>query len=185
MNRAIFLDRDGVINIDHGYTHTIEQFQWIPGVKEACRQLVGMGFQLIVVTNQSGIARGMYSIAEFQQLTQWMQSEFAHSGAPIQAVYFCPHHPMAGNGEYTKVCDCRKPAPGLILRAASEHNIQLGSSWFVGDKESDMKAAYNAGAANRVLVRTGKPVSEQPNSAATVVLESLAQLPAYINKKQP
>lgn len=184
MNKAIFLDRDGVINIDHGYTHSIESFGWIDGVKESCKTLVEMGYQLIVVTNQAGIGRGLYTEDDFQQLTHWMKQQFALADAPLRDVYFCPHHPTAAKGEYLKQCSCRKPQPGMLLAAQQQHQLALVESWFVGDKASDMQAAQQAGVPHRVLVRTGKPITAEAEQAATVILNSLSELPSYIESNR-
>ncbi len=145
MQRACFLDRDGVINVDEGYVGTIERFHFIPGIFEALQKLQQRGFKLIVVTNQSGIARGYYSHEEYERLTRYMLEKFAKRGIEIMAVYHCPHHPDEN-------CDCRKPKPGMIVRAAREHNIDLASSWLVGDTMKDIEAAQRAGIKNMVLL---------------------------------
>ena len=122
MKRAAFLDRDGVINIDHAYVHDREHFEWVPGVLEGARMLTDAGFLLVVVTNQSGIGRGYYTEADFHALTDWMCGVFAEAGAPIAAVRFCPHHPEKALGLYRRECRCRKPQPGMILDAAKDLN---------------------------------------------------------------
>lgn len=187
MKKAIFLDRDGVINVDHGYTHTIDAFDWVDGVKDACRELIEMGYELIVITNQAGIGRGLYSENAFHHLTHWMKHQFAEAGAPLLDVYYCPHHPTAATGDYLQNCSCRKPQPGMIISAQKQHQLTLTESWLVGDKASDMLAATNAGIPNRILVRSGKPITPQAEQAATAVLNSVAELPNYIksveNKK--
>jgi len=145
LQRACFLDRDGVINVDEGYVGTIDRFRFIPGIFEALQKLQQRGFRLIVVTNQSGIARGYYTQADYEKVTRYMLEEFAKRGIKITAVYHCPHHPDEG-------CDCRKPKPGMIERAACEYDIDLASSWLVGDKMSDIEAAQRAGIKNVVLL---------------------------------
>ena len=117
--KAVFLDRDGVINHDFGYTSKPENFSIIDGVFAACRWFSEQGFQLVVVTNQSGIARGYYSETEFASLTSWMLKAFANEGITLAGVYYCPHHPTAGVGEYLQHCDCRKPNAGMLLQAAT------------------------------------------------------------------
>ena len=184
MNKAIFLDRDGVINVDHGYTHTTEMFEWIPGVKEACRELSSLGFKLIVVTNQSGIARRIYSEDQFLRLTEWMKQQFAIAGAPLLDVYYCPHHPTAGKDQYRKECQCRKPQPGMLFKAKHQHQLSLNDSWLVGDKTSDMQAAAAAGVPNRVLVESGKPITAEGRLLATAVLKDLTLLPKLLNQDQ-
>ena len=150
--RAAFLDRDGVINLDHAYVHRVADFDLVPGVLEAAAQLVRQGFALIVVTNQAGIGRGMYTEADFDVLTAHMRALFAAAGAPITAVYHCPHHPELALPPWRMACDCRKPAPGMLRRAAAEHRIDLAGSVFFGDKCDDMAAGLAAGVGWRVLL---------------------------------
>lgn len=152
MRRAAFLDRDGVINIDHGYVHKPDDFEWIPGVLEAAARLSNAGFALVVVTNQSGIGRGYYDESEFTELTRWMSSVFAKAGAPLAGVYFCPHHPVKARGKYQVVCHCRKPAPGMLLRAAQELSLDLSRSAMFGDKSSDCQAGLAAGCPERIFL---------------------------------
>jgi D-glycero-D-manno-heptose 1,7-bisphosphate phosphatase len=180
---AIFLDRDGTINVDHGYVHEIDNFQFIDGVIDACRELKKMGFALVLVTNQSGIARGMFSEDQFMYLTEWMDWSLADRDVDFDGIYFCPHHPEAAVEEYRQVCDCRKPQPGMLLQAQRELNIDMAASYMVGDKPEDMQAAIAAGVGTKVLVRTGKPVTEQGEKLADWVLNSLADLPEAIKKR--
>lgn len=154
MKRAAFLDRDGVINIDHAYVHDREHFEWVPGVLEGARMLTDAGFLLVVVTNQSGIGRGYYTEADFHALTDWMCGVFAEAGAPIAAVRFCPHHPEKALGLYRRECRCRKPQPGMILDAAKDLNIDLSRSILFGDKPEDCTAGRSAGLPERVLLGT-------------------------------
>jgi D-glycero-D-manno-heptose 1,7-bisphosphate phosphatase len=137
---ALFLDRDGVINVDHGYVGRPANFEPIEGVFDALRVAVNHGIALIVVTNQSGIARGYFSQQQYDTLEAHVAALFASEGCPLTATYHCSHAPDAG-------CACRKPEPGMILRAAREHDIDLNRSAMVGDKQSDMDAARNAGIA--------------------------------------
>ena len=173
--RAIFLDRDGVINIDHAYVHTIEEFHWVEGVKEACAQLTKDGWTLAIVTNQSGIGRGYYTEQAFQELSQWMCAEFEKAGAHIAGVYFCPHHPEKARPPYLQQCQCRKPAPGLIYQAAKELDLDLSSSILFGDKLSDLEAAHRAGCVERVLLGTDGLATPEPHPLATACFASLAQ----------
>ncbi|PJK00101.1 D,D-heptose 1,7-bisphosphate phosphatase [Lysobacteraceae bacterium NML75-0749] len=140
--RALFLDRDGVINVDHGYVHRPEQTDWLPGIFERCRQAKNDGMLLIVVTNQAGIGRGYYSEQQFLEYTDWMHREFSRQGAPLLATYYCPHHPEAGIGEYLTTCQCRKPAPGMLQAAMHDWNIDPSLSLMMGDKDSDMQASH-------------------------------------------
>ncbi len=154
LRRAAFLDRDGVINIDRGYVYRREDFQFVPGVLEGARHLHDLGFLLVVASNQSGIGRGLYTEADFNALTTWMRSEFLAAGAPLAGVYFCPHHPTDALGEYRRTCDCRKPAPGMLLAAAHDLGIDLKASAMFGDKVSDLEAARAAGVPLRVMLGT-------------------------------
>jgi D-glycero-D-manno-heptose 1,7-bisphosphate phosphatase len=154
MNKAFFLDRDGVINADSHYVHKIEQFEFVPGVFEACRLIQAQGYKIIIVTNQSGIARGIYSEIDFQTLTTWMLKIFRENSIVISEVLYCPHHPTEGKGEYKTSCECRKPKPGMILKGAELHNIDLNESVLVGDRLSDIAAADNANIQHKYLIGT-------------------------------
>ncbi|MEF9997192.1 MAG: D-glycero-beta-D-manno-heptose 1,7-bisphosphate 7-phosphatase [Burkholderiaceae bacterium] len=176
--RAAFLDRDGVINIDHAYVYQREAFDFVPGVLTAARALHEAGFVLVVVTNQSGIGRGRYHEADFQSLTDWMRAEFSAAGAPLAGVYFCPHHPNAASGAYRRDCDCRKPAPGMLLAAAHDLSLDLAGSVMFGDKPSDLEAAAAAGVPMRVLLGTdgrATPDIELPAALASARFASLAE----------
>ncbi|KEY42077.1 phosphatase [Pantoea agglomerans] len=142
---AIFLDRDGTLNVDNGYVHEIDDFQFIDGTIEALQQLKTMGFALVVVTNQSGIARGMFTEDTFMRLTEWMDWSLADRDVDLDGIYFCPHHPEATVAEFRQACDCRKPQPGMLLTAQEELNIDMAASYMVGDKLEDMLAGQAAG----------------------------------------
>lgn len=152
--QAAFLDRDGVINRDRAYVSRWEDFEFVPGAVDAMRRLKKAGYALVVVTNQSGIARGYYSEAQYQALTAAMQQALANAGAAVDAVYHCPHHPKGKVAELAIDCDCRKPAPGMILRAAKELNLSLADSILVGDKPSDIEAARAAGVGRAYIVQS-------------------------------
>jgi len=145
VNKAIFLDRDGVINVDKGYVYRIEDFEFTKGAIKALKYFQSLGYLLIVVTNQSGIGRGYYTLKDFKKLTEWMKNRLKADGIEIKEVYFCPHAPDAG-------CDCRKPAPGMIEKAARDFDIDLKKSWMIGDKISDIEAAKKAGIINTILI---------------------------------
>jgi D-glycero-D-manno-heptose 1,7-bisphosphate phosphatase len=145
MNKALFLDRDGVINVDHGYVYQASDFDFIDGIFDLVKRANEQGYKVIVVTNQSGIGRGMYSELDFSELSKWMVLKFVQRGANINDVLFCPHHPEATLEQYKKECECRKPNPGMLNIAASKHNISLPNSIMVGDKLSDIEAAIKAG----------------------------------------
>nr|WP_024965646.1 D-glycero-beta-D-manno-heptose 1,7-bisphosphate 7-phosphatase [Pantoea sp. IMH] len=177
---AIFLDRDGTMNVDKGYVHEIDNFQFIDGVIDAMRELKEMGYALVMVTNQSGIARGLYTEDTFMQLTEWMDWSLADRDVDLDGIYFCPHHPEAVVEEYRQACNCRKPQPGMLLQAKDELNIDMSASYMVGDKIDDMLAGKAAGVGKTVLVRSGKPVTEEGEKAADWVIDSLANLPARL-----
>ena len=140
-----FLDRDGVLNIDKGYTHKPEQGEWMSGAFEAIRLLNASGYLVIVVTNQSGIGRGLYSEAQFHDFMTYMQTEFSKRGAHFDAIYFCPYHPEQGIGKYRRTSFDRKPNPGMLLRAMKEWPHVKANSFMIGDSEKDRLAAERAG----------------------------------------
>lgn len=150
--KALFLDRDGVINVNHGYVHTPENTEWVPGIFELCARARRADYLLVVVTNQAGIARGYYSVMEFLDYTQWMHEQFASKGILLAATYYCPHHPDAGTGVLRINCDCRKPAPGMLIAAQRELKLDLKSSLFIGDKGSDIEAGHAAGVRLNLLL---------------------------------
>lgn len=174
---AVFLDRDGVINVDHGYVHDEHDFEFIDGVFEATKQLKQMGYLLVLVTNQSGIARGKFSEDRFLSLTQWMDWNFVDHGVEFDGFYYCPHHPDYGDD---RDCECRKPKPGMFQSAQRFLDIDMAKSVMVGDKAQDLMAAEAAGVGQKILVRSGKPVTEQGEALASVVLDSLADVPHYL-----
>lgn len=179
MNKAIFLDRDGTLNIDHGYVHEIDNFQFIEGSIEALQALKKMGYLLVLVTNQSGIARGYFSEDQFLQLTEWMDWSLADRGVDLDGIYYCPHH-IDGIGEYKQDCDCRKPKAGMLLQAIKELNIDPHLSFMVGDKFEDLQAGLNANVGYKVLVKTGKPITEKASQLADHIIESIAELPSLV-----
>lgn len=146
--RFVFLDRDGTLIEDRGYAHALSDCAALPGAYEAVKALRAAGFGTAIVTNQSGIGRGLFGEAEFARFQAHLLADFAAHGAPLDAVYHCPHRPDEG-------CECRKPRPGLLLRAQREHDIDLAASWVVGDKESDVGLARSAGCA-AVQLGTGE-----------------------------
>jgi D-glycero-D-manno-heptose 1,7-bisphosphate phosphatase len=153
-NSCIFIDRDGTINEDIGYVSTPEQLSVYPWTAQAIRLINEAGVRVVVVTNQSGIARGFYTEDVLRAIHQRLIEELARQGARLDAVYYCPHHPRIGNPSYRRECDCRKPKPGMLQRAAREHGINLSRSWVIGDKSSDVNLAAAAGA-HSALVLTG------------------------------
>ena len=153
-HRAVFLDRDGTINVEVQYLNKVEDFQFIPGVPFALKRLKDAGFLLVVVTNQSGIGRGHYDEAALDTVHNHMHEELASFGVTIDACYFCPHHPEHAKGHYLKECACRKPLPGMLQQAAEALDIDLSASFMVGDKLADVEAGINAGC-TPLMVMTG------------------------------
>jgi D-glycero-D-manno-heptose 1,7-bisphosphate phosphatase len=154
LRAAVFLDRDGTINGEAGYLDRMEKLQLLPGAAEAIRRINESGMKSVVVTNQSGIARGFFDEAFVSRVHARLREMLRVEGAEIDAFYFCPHHPTEGRGTYLRSCDCRKPAPGMILRAGKELRIDPNRSYMVGDMLTDIEAGARAGARG-VLVRTG------------------------------
>ena len=173
--RAVILDRDGVINVNHGYVHHPENFEFIDGIFEVARAAHAFGYKIIVITNQSGIGRGYYSEQQFHQLTAWMCNEFLNAGAPIEKVYFSPFHPTAGLGAYKKDDVSRKPRPGMIHQAQREMNLNLGNSILIGDKVSDIQAGIAAGVGLNILLGQKRPseLSGLPYQAIATLHEAL------------
>lgn len=142
---AVFLDRDGVLNVDKGYLYRQEEFEWMPGAIAAVKRLNSLGYLVFVVTNQSGVARGYYSEGDVAALHGWMNGELGKQGARIDKFYYCPHYTEGTVPGYVTTCQCRKPLPGLILAAFAEWDIDKANSFLVGDKDSDLAAAAAAG----------------------------------------
>ena len=170
--KTIFLDRDGVINHEVGYLHKIEDFRFINGVFEACLYFQSLGYEIVVVTNQSGINRGYYNESDFQKVNSWMLDQFKHKGINILDVFFCPHSP-------NDCCDCRKPKPGMLFKAKEKHKIDMNRSWIIGDKEADVKAANAAGINQTILVKSGHDIDAK-NSNATHILNSIKEAQSVI-----
>ena len=163
--KTIFLDRDGVINKEINYLHKIDDFEFLDGIFETCQYLINLNYKIIIVTNQSGIARGYYSANDFQIITNWMIAEFKKNNVDILDVFHCPHSPSSN-------CDCRKPKPGMFIEAKNKHNIDMLKSWMIGDSERDIRAANLAGIKNTILVRSGHKINES-NSNAMFFLDSI------------
>jgi D-glycero-D-manno-heptose 1,7-bisphosphate phosphatase len=145
MRRGLILDRDGVVNHDPGYLHRVEECRFIDGIFDMTRSFGEAQFAIVIATNQSGIGRGLYSEDDFQHLMNWMKREFARHGVTLAGIYHCPFHPTEGIGPYRRDSDCRKPRPGMLLRAAADLELDLAASWCVGDKASDIEAGKAAG----------------------------------------
>jgi D-glycero-D-manno-heptose 1,7-bisphosphate phosphatase len=151
MAKALFLDRDGVINVDYGYVHRIKDFKFIDGIFDLCRAAKKLDYLLIVVTNQAGIGRGLYTESDFFALTEWMKYCFENEGCPLTDVYFCPFHPEFGVGQYKKDSFDRKPNPGMLVKAIQKYRIDTDKSILIGDNESDLKAGLSANISKNIL----------------------------------
>ena len=159
LNKAVFLDRDGVINRDYGYVSAIEDFDILPGAFEALRVFRSAGYKLIVITNQAGVARGLYSEAAVEKLHNYMCQLLEAEGVYLDDIYFCPHHPVSGVvASYSIECECRKPAAGMINQAMLKHKINASRSLLIGDKGSDILAGINAGIGRNILVTSQYPL---------------------------
>ena len=165
MQKVIFLDRDGVVNKEIGYLHKIKDFKFIDGVIDALIRIQNKGFKIIIITNQSGIGRGLYTIEDFHELNNWMINYLKSKKINILEVFFCPHLPEDN-------CKCRKPKPGLFKDAIRKFNINVNSSYSIGDKETDIIAAKSAGIKTTILVRSGHKIDEN-NSKADHIFNSL------------
>lgn len=177
MRKAVFLDRDGIINVDGHYVHTVEEFQFVDGIFDFCRKAKEKGYLLIVFTNQSGIARGYYTEEEFMALSDWMCDQFARQGAPIEKVYYCPYHPEKGIGKYHVESYDRKPNPGMLLKARDAYGIDMAESVVLGDKPSDVDAGRN-GQVGKLILFPGEYGTSDAEDVITV--HSLAEAAQYL-----
>lgn len=168
MKPAVFLDRDGTINQEKEYLYRIEDFEFVPGAPEAIRMLNAAGLFVVVVTNQSGVARGYYTEADVEALHRHIDVELASYGARVDAWLYCPHHPTV-NGSYAAPCGCRKPLPGMLLEAADRYGIDLTASVMIGDKRADLEAGRAAGC-RQILVRSGYGAGEESQISAGIAV---------------
>ena len=166
MPKALFLDRDGVVNVEKNYLHKIEEFELVEGIVEVCRAYQASGYLIIIVTNQSGISRGYYSEEDFAILSQWMVEHFKVLGVSITHIYHCPHHESIDG-----VCECRKPEPGMFLEAQKEYDLDMAMSVMIGDNERDIEAALRAGVGMNILLST-----DASHSRANRIIHSLQEL---------
>ena len=165
--KTIFLDRDGVINKEINYLHKIDDFEFIDGIFDACLYFQSLGYKIIIITNQSGISRGYYTENDYQKVTQWMLNQFKYNNINILDIFHCPHGPNS-------TCSCRKPKPGMFLKAKAKHNTDMEKSWIIGDKERDIQAAKSASINNTILVSSGHSINET-KSNASFIIDSIAQ----------
>ena len=180
--KTIFLDRDGVINVEANYVHRIEDFCFLPGAIAGLRSLQALDYVLVIVTNQAGIARGYYTEADFLTLMNYVSAHLADNGVSILHTYYCPHHPSGSVMEFSISCSCRKPEPGMILRAAAELDLSLSQSIVVGDKLSDIEAGRAANVWKTVLVRSGHPLPEHAEKLADHCCDDLAAAVDWIKR---
>lgn len=181
-NKAIFLDRDGTINIDKGYLYKKEEFEFLDKAIEGLKILTDLGYILIVVTNQSGIARGYYTEEQLEDLNNYMAEELKKYGVEIKKSYYCPHHAEKGLGKYKVECNCRKPNPGMVLEGIKEFNVDVENSYIVGDKLSDAEAGIRAGIKG-VIVQTGLEVVEKTDDENIKIYPSLYDFAKDLLKK--
>ncbi len=178
--KTIFLDRDGVINLDKAYVHRWEDFEFVPGAVSAMQLLVRAGYQIVVITNQSGIARGMFSEAQYLALTSRMREHLLAEGVSLLDVLHCPHHPKGRIPEYAIECACRKPAPGMLQEAATRYAIDLSKAVLVGDKPSDILAGRNAGIGNAYLVKSDNTENVHELKEADAVFDDLYECAKWL-----
>lgn len=160
-NKALFLDRDGIINIDHGYVYKIQNFTFTQGIFELIQKFSKLGYLIFIVTNQSGIGRKYYTEDDFQKLTRWMLSEFKKHNINITEVYHCPHAPEEN-------CHCRKPETGMIEKSIKDYSIDLKNSWMIGDKQSDIDLAKNSGIGSTIAIGE-RDIENATHSFSTIV----------------
>lgn len=165
---AIFIDRDGTLNLEKNYLHRWQDWEWIPGAVEAIKRFNAAGYLVIVISNQAGVARGMYSESDIDALHRQVDADLQYQGGRIDAYYYCPHHPEHGA---VRDCECRKPEPGMLLQAADEHQLDLAHSYMIGDKVSDVEAGLNADV-TPILVETGYGAEERMELPPNVLVVS-------------
>ena len=174
--KAVFLDRDGVINKEINYLHKIEDFEFTHGCIDGLTKLQQQGYLLFVITNQAGIGRGYYTEADFEHLNQWMLTTLKASGIEITAVQYCPHHPEHGLGTYKLDCECRKPKTGMITPLIEKYNIDTTKSLLIGDKISDIDAGFQANINTLILVESGHPLPDKIPSKVSHVIKDLSAI---------
>jgi D-glycero-D-manno-heptose 1,7-bisphosphate phosphatase len=180
LRRAAFIDRDGVINEERGFVHRLEDFVPLPGAFEALQALQAAGYLLVVITNQSGIARGLYSESDYLALSAAMERLLLAAGVRLDGIYHCPHLADAPLERYRMECDCRKPQPGMILQAARDLRVEVRASILIGDRATDTAAGRAAGVGRCYLVRTGNELTSKEMAAADAVFDDLAACAQHV-----
>lgn len=170
--KAVFIDRDGTINVDKGYVYKLDDFELIPGTIDALKLLTQAKISIYIVTNQAGIAKGFYSEKDFQLLTSYMINHFEKEKIQIQNILYCPHHPDGVVLQYKQICDCRKPANAHVKEVIDKQELKIENTIFIGDRNSDIEAGRNLGM-RTYLVETGYGLQEKATTRATFVLKDL------------
>jgi len=181
MNKVVFLDRDGTINVDKAYLYQVEDFEYMPDVIEGLKELQTAGFLLIIVTNQSGIGRGFYTEEDYRKLDRWMKEDLEKKGVHIAASYYCPHHPQAMITKYRMECDCRKPCTGMFIKAIADWNIDLSESYAIGDHLRDVAICQNTACRGIVIEAKHKDENELYN---VIRVSRFAEAVEYIISKE-
>lgn len=182
--KVAFLDRDGVINKEVNYLHKLDDFEYTSNCLKGMKNLNSLGFSIVIITNQAGIAKGIFSIDEFQKLTNWILNDLAKNGIEILDHLYCPHHPLGVIEEYAISCNCRKPAPGMLLSIKNKYGIDMRNSILIGDKVSDIEAALNAGVGQSFLVESGHKLSRQ-SRVKVPVYENLYYVSEWLLLQDP
>jgi D-glycero-D-manno-heptose 1,7-bisphosphate phosphatase len=185
VRQALFLDRDGVINVDRHHVYRIEDFEFLPGIFELCEAAAERGYLIVVVTNQAGIGRGYYTEADFQRLSTWMADTFGQRGIDIARIYHCPYHPTAGIGEYRRESFDRKPQPGMLLKARDELGLDMSASVLIGDKDSDIAAGRAAGVGLLIKLVSGVVAKAAASEGQVVQVDSLGEAVDWLRVAAP
>jgi D-glycero-D-manno-heptose 1,7-bisphosphate phosphatase len=185
LSSAVFIDRDGVINEDRGYVHRIKDFIFLPGAISGMKIFQDLGYKIVIVTNQAGIARGMYTENDFEILTAHMNQVLLDNDVILSGVYYCPHHPNGVIERWTSVCNCRKPRPGMFLKAAENLGLQLGTSILIGDNISDIDAGVNAGVPLNILINPNNLIKDESYPQTSVVCNDLQTAALWVKNNGP